>query len=67
MKNDEWFRNRAKELYHEEGEIEVDDNARVSSGGDEGAYVEGWVWVPFQKERANSHARGHLPTARSTH
>jgi hypothetical protein len=23
----------------------VDDNARVSTGGDDGAYVEAWIWV----------------------
>ena len=39
-----WFRLRAKELYHEEGEIEIDEKARVSVS-DEGAYVEAWVWV----------------------
>ncbi len=57
MKNDEWFRNRAKELYHEEGEIEVDNDARVSSGDDDGAYVAAWVWVPSVKEKP-SHRLG---------
>jgi hypothetical protein len=28
MKNNEWFRSRAKELYHEEDQIEIDRNAR---------------------------------------
>jgi len=51
MRNDEWFRNRAKELYHEEGEIEVDNDARVSTGDDDGAYVAAWVWVPSVKEK----------------
>ena len=51
MKNDEWFRNRARELYHEEGEIEVDNDARVSAGDDDGAYVAAWVWVPLTKEK----------------
>lgn len=46
MKSEEWFRRRAKEIYHEEGEIEVDATAQVSAGSDEGAYVEAWVWVP---------------------
>jgi hypothetical protein len=27
MNNDEWFRSRAKELYHEEVQIEIDRNA----------------------------------------
>lgn len=51
MKSDEWFRMRARELYHEEGEIEVDDNAPVSAGDDDGAYVEAWVWVPLKERR----------------
>ncbi len=46
MEGVRWFRMRAKELYHRDGEIEVDDNARVSLGDDRGAYVEAWVWVP---------------------
>ncbi len=50
MKTAEWFRTQAKELYHQEGEIEVDDNARVSSGTDKGAYVQAWVWVPSQED-----------------
>jgi hypothetical protein len=50
MTTEEWFRSRAKELYHDEGEIEIDGNARVSVSGEDGAYVEAWVWVPSQKE-----------------
>jgi hypothetical protein len=50
MKNDEWFRSRARELYHEDGEIEVDSNALVSAGDDDGAYVQAWVWVPLEEE-----------------
>jgi hypothetical protein len=49
MKSDEWFRAQAKELYGEEGQIEVDGNARVSGGNNDGAYVEAWVWVPLKK------------------
>jgi hypothetical protein len=51
MKSDEWFRTRANELYSEEGQIEVDSNARVSNGNDDGAYVEAWVWVPLKEEQ----------------
>jgi hypothetical protein len=29
-----------------EGELEVDDDAIVSKGCDEGAYVQAWLWVP---------------------
>ena len=28
-----------------DGEIEVDDEATVSMGGDGGAYVQAWLWV----------------------
>jgi hypothetical protein len=50
-RSDEWFRTRAKELYGRDGEIEIDSNARISYGVDEGAYVEAWVRVPFEEER----------------
>lgn len=52
MKTDAWFRTRAKELHQEEGQIEVDDNARVSRGHDDGAYVQAWVWVPAKTDQA---------------
>lgn len=32
---------------HKDGEVEVDDNAAVSEGDDNGAYVQAWVWVDF--------------------
>ena len=31
----------------DEGTIEIDDNAVVSEGTDNGAYVAAWVWVYF--------------------
>jgi hypothetical protein len=51
MTTKQWFRSRAKELYHEEDEIEIDEDAQVSVSGDEGAYVEAWVWVLARKSR----------------
>ena len=57
MRNDQWFRNRAIELYHEEGQIEVDNDASVSAGDDEGAYVAAWVWVPSKKENSTPQVR----------
>ncbi len=30
-----------------DGELEIDDNAVVSHGDDNGAYVQAWVWVGF--------------------
>jgi hypothetical protein len=35
----------AAKLHGKEGELEIDDNARVSKGDDDGAYVEAWIWV----------------------
>jgi hypothetical protein len=49
MKSEQWFRSRAKDLHHEGGAVEVDDNARVSIGSGGGAYVEAWVWVPAKE------------------
>jgi hypothetical protein len=40
------YRDAAKELFHREGELEIDPGAPVSKGGDDGAYVQAWVWVP---------------------
>lgn len=39
------YRAAAKRLFNQEGKIEVDPNAKVSVGGDPGAYVQAWVWV----------------------
>ena len=50
MRDEAWFRQRAKELYHDEGEIEVDDGAPVPIGEDAGAYVQAWVWVYSEKD-----------------
>jgi len=30
-----------------DGELELDNNAKVSEGDDNGAYVQVWMWVPF--------------------
>jgi hypothetical protein len=45
MKSETWFRNRAYEIYHREGEIEIDETAPVSIGETAGAYVQAWIWV----------------------
>ena len=37
----------AQETLGREGAIEFDDDAVVSEGSDNGAYVEGWIWVDF--------------------
>ena len=47
---DEWYRQRAREHIHRAGEIEIDDNAVVSTGAPSGAYVAAWVWVEDDEE-----------------
>lgn len=42
---DEAFREAATSEYAEEGRIEIDSNAVMSYGEDDGAYVAAWVWV----------------------
>ena len=42
------YRNAARRLYHDEGHIEVVEEAEVSISDDEdakGCYVQAWVWV----------------------
>ncbi len=52
MVDESWFRRRARELYQEAGEIEVDDGAPVSIGAGSGAYVQAWVWVDSEETAA---------------
>lgn len=43
-----WYRRQARKIYHDEGTIEIDDNAPISQAEgnpDRGAYVQAWVWV----------------------
>jgi len=47
MRSKKWLRARAKELYGLGSEIDVDSDARVSYGDEQGAFVQAWVWVPF--------------------
>jgi len=39
----------AIELRGRDGGCEIAGNAKVSMGGDPGAYVQAWVWVPDHK------------------
>ena len=43
-RRDNQYRKRAHALFHDEGNIEVDEEAVVSPSK-EGAYVQGWLWV----------------------
>lgn len=37
----------AREQHHREGVIEIDDEACLSEGTDNGCYIAAWVWVYF--------------------
>ena len=37
----------AREQREQEGAVEIDDNATLSEGNDNGCYVQAWVWVDF--------------------
>jgi hypothetical protein len=45
---DEWYRKLARARFESEGTLEFDDTPKVSKNddGDDGAYVQCWVWVP---------------------
>lgn len=51
---DQEFREKAREQYARDGEIEIDDGAEVSRENDieraGGAYVGAWVWVAIEEE-----------------
>lgn len=42
---DQSYREAADEKFGDGGQIEIDDNAVISYGEDDGAYVQAWVWV----------------------
>lgn len=56
----------ARELYYEEGAIEIDAvtdktpdqvlESMISEGADNGAYVQAWVWVDFDGTTLNKEA-----------
>lgn len=37
----------ARAKHASEGEIEIDGNAKLSEGDENGCYVQAWVWVGF--------------------
>jgi hypothetical protein len=43
----------ARQQRQEEGLVEIDHNAQVSEGNDNGCYVQAWVWVDFAGTRFN--------------
>lgn len=36
-----------KSIHCEDGELEIDEDAKLSEGDDNGCYVAAWVWCPF--------------------
>ena len=40
------IRQQARDLFHADGELEIDEDARITIGEDQTAYVACWVWVP---------------------
>ena len=59
----------AREQRQEEGLVEIDDDAQVSEGNDNGCYVAAWVWLDFadtkfDKEKGNYETQS---TAQANH
>ncbi len=44
---DEQIRDLARDTHGSGGHLEIDDNAIVSEGDDNGCYVAAWVWLSF--------------------
>lgn len=51
------YRRYANEHLDKDGELEFDDDAAVSLGADEGAYVMAWVWVSDDDLRAEGYLK----------
>ena len=46
----DWLLQLARDEHVKEGACEIDDNAGMSHSGDDGVYVQAWVWVPLSDE-----------------
>lgn len=54
------YRAAAKRLHARDGEVEIDDNAKVCGPSpDGGRYVAAWVWVPDDEARPCDCCRHH--------
>ena len=47
-----------EQLELRDGELELDDDAEVSEGGDNGAYVQTWRWVSFAGTPLDNESNG---------
>jgi hypothetical protein len=47
MPSNEWYIEQAREKYANPSndDVEVDDDAVISHGNDDGVWVQAWVWV----------------------
>ena len=45
----------ARQERQSEGAVEIDDNAQLSEGTDNGCYVQAWVWVDFAGTQFDRH------------
>lgn len=59
----------ARNEHQEDGEVEINGNAQLSEGTDNGCYVTAWVWVGFRgakfdqdKEESKTPNERHQPT-----
>jgi hypothetical protein len=55
------YRDAASSLRGYEGETEIDGNATVSMGDDDGAYVQAWVWVSDDQMRRLGYVVNEVP------
>jgi hypothetical protein len=49
----------ARQEHQEDGEVEIDDNATLSEGTDNGCYVQAWVWVGFSDTKFDKEKEIH--------
>ena len=48
----------SREQHQNDGELEIDDDARVSEGNDNGYYVGAWVWLDFADTKFDKEMEG---------
>ncbi len=41
----------ARQEHQQDGEVEIDDNAILSEGNENGCYVQAWVWLDFDQTK----------------
>lgn len=47
LKRREHIVSLAREQHHVDGEVEIDEGAKLSEGDDNGCYVQAWVWCDY--------------------